>query len=116
QGYLELLYTFGDSLDEQSKSRFLNNARRACEELILLLGNVMDTSRIDQDRIALKMGVVSVAQSVRLILEILEPMLAGEQRQVDVSVSEHLLVWADELRLRQILLNLVGNALKYTAP
>lgn len=116
QGYLELLSTFGDNLDEASKTRFLNNARRACEELVLLLGNVMDTSRVDQDSISLKMGAVSVLQSVQLILEILEPVLSGEKREVQVHVPDDLRVWVDELRLRQILLNVVGNVLKYTPP
>ena len=114
QGYLELLGSFGDVIDEDLKARFLNNARRACEELVLLLGNVMDTSRIDQDRVALNLGPVQVVKAVQLILEILEPTLAREGRPVEVEIADDLYVWVDELRLRQVLLNLVGNALKYT--
>ncbi len=114
QGYLELLGEFGPALDEESKTRFLANARRACEELVLLLGNVMDASRIDQDRVELKPDSVRVVQSVQIILEILEPILGREGRTVEVRIADDLSVWVDDLRLRQILLNLVGNALKYT--
>jgi signal transduction histidine kinase len=114
QGYLELLSEFGAMLDEETKDRFLGSARRACEELVLLLGNVMDASRIDQDRVTLAFSPVDVAQAVQLILEILEPIIARETRVVEVSIADDLHVWVDELRLRQILLNLVGNALKYT--
>jgi signal transduction histidine kinase len=114
QGYLELLGDFGESLDEEAKARFVNNARRACEELVLLLGNVMDASRIDQDRVMLKMEPVQVVRPVMLILEILEPILVREERSMYIEVPEDLQVWADDLRLRQILLNIVGNALKYT--
>lgn len=116
QGYLELLGTFGEVVDEEVKLRFLNNARRACEELVLLLGNVMDTSRVDQDRVSLNPGPVKVIKAVQLILEILEPTIAREERPVVVSISDDLNVWVDDLRLRQILLNVVGNALKYTPP
>src|SRR5438309_1927257 len=56
QGYLELLAAFGELVDEEAKLRFLTNARRACEELVLLLGNVMDTSRVDQDGVSLNLG------------------------------------------------------------
>ncbi len=114
QGYLELLHTFGPSLDEDAKNRFINNARRACEELVLLLGNVMDTSRVDQDRVALSLEAVQVVQAVKVILEILEPTSTRERRVLEVRIPDDLSAWADNLRLRQILLNLVGNALKYT--
>lgn len=114
QGYLELLGEFSQVLDEESKARFISNARRACEELVLLLGNVMDASRLDQDMVTLKLGPVNVLQSVQLIVEILEPIISREQRDLELSIDEQICVWVDDLRLRQILLNLVGNALKYT--
>lgn len=114
QGYLELIGHFGSVLDEDSKLRFLSNARRACEELVLLLGNVMDTSHIDQDRVSLNLGPVQLVKAVELILEILEPTIALEERPVEVKIPEDLYVEVDDLRLRQVLLNIVGNALKYT--
>lgn len=114
QGYLELLDTFNATLDNESKQRFLQNARRACEELVLLLGNVMDTSRIDQDRVLLNMGPMQLVKAVQLILEILDPTIAREERPVQVNVADDVFVWVDDLRLRQVLLNVVGNALKYT--
>ncbi|MFL5660965.1 MAG: ATP-binding protein [Ktedonobacteraceae bacterium] len=114
QGYIELLSNFNSVLDEDSKVRFLSNARRACDELVLLLGNVMDTSSIDQDRVSLNLGAVQVLYTVQLILEILEPTIAREGRPVEVKIPEDLYVNVDDLRLRQILLNIVGNALKYT--
>ena len=116
QGYLELLDSFYPSLDDEARMRFIANARRACDELVLLLSNVMDTSRIDQDKVALTPGAVRVIQAVQVILEIMEPTLARERRQVDVQIDERLSVWADDLRLRQVLLNIVGNAVKYSPP
>lgn len=114
QGYLELLGNYSSVLDDEAKNRFINNARRACEELVLLLGNVMDTSRVDQDKVSLNLGPVQVIDAVQLILEILEPTILSEGRPVEVNVADNLYVWVDELRLRQVLLNVVGNALKYT--
>lgn len=114
QGYLELLDTFNAELDDESKQQFLQNARRACEELVLLLGNVMDTSRIDQDQVSLNMGPMQLVKAVQLILEILDPAIVREERPVQVHVADDVYVWADDLRLRQVLLNIVGNALKYT--
>jgi signal transduction histidine kinase len=114
QGYVELLTNFRETLDDATQVRFLQNARRACEELVLLLGNVMDASRIDQDRVLLKLAPMKVSQAAETILEILEPIIAREERSVGVYIPEEYVAWVDDLRLRQVLLNLVGNALKYT--
>ncbi len=114
QGYLELLENFGQTLPAELKDRFISNARRACEELVLLLGNVMDASRIDQDKVELKPGSLHIIEAVHTIIEILDPIITKERRLIDIQVPDQLYAWADDLRLRQILLNLVGNALKYT--
>jgi signal transduction histidine kinase len=114
QGYVELLSEFDGTLDEETKKRFVTHARRACEELVLLLGNVMDASRIEQDRVTLNLGPVRVLEAVQMVLEILEPIIARERRPIEVRIPDSAHARVDDLRLRQILLNLVGNALKYS--
>ncbi len=113
QGYLELLITHEKTLSYEMRQRFVGLASLACEELVLLLGNVMDTSRVDQDRVTLRTERVHVSQAVQRITEILEPTSTIENRTLLVDVDERWYVQADDLRLRQILLNVVGNALKY---
>lgn len=114
QGYLELLGEYGETLDEASRTRFVQNARRGCDELVLLLGNVLDATYLDVEKITFQVGPVNLARSVQAILEILEPIIAREQRRIEIQLPANLLLLADELRLRQVLLNLLGNALKYT--
>ncbi|HXR66936.1 MAG TPA: ATP-binding protein, partial [Ktedonobacteraceae bacterium] len=114
QGYLELLGEYGETLDDVSRARFIQNARRGCDELVLLLGNVLDATYLDREKLVFQVGPVSLAHSMQTILEILEPIIAREKREVEMQISSDLLVLADELRLRQVLLNLLGNALKYT--
>lgn len=116
QGYLELLGEYGETLDASSRIRFVQNALRGCDELVLLLGNVLDATYLDVEKITIKAGSVSLSRSIQAILDILEPTIAREKRQIEIQVAPDLLVLADELRLRQILLNLLGNTLKYTPP
>lgn len=114
QGYLELLSTFGSTLTEDTKQYFLDNARRSCEELILIVSTIMDASRLNQDKSALKPCSVNLLGIVQKIVEILHPVMYKEGRRIDIEVAEQFNVWVDSLRLRQILLNLLNNALKYT--
>lgn len=114
QGYLELLGEYGETLDDSSRKRFIQNARRGCDELVLLLGNVLDATYLDVEKLTVKAGSVYLARSVETILDILEPVIVREKRPLEMQIPTDLQVQADELRLRQVVLNLLGNALKYT--
>ncbi|GCE10429.1 sensor histidine kinase [Tengunoibacter tsumagoiensis] len=115
QGYLELLDTFHTTLSDEMKGRFVDNARIASEELVLLIGNMIDASRLEQDKVELKLGTTTLYEAITTIVEILSPIIKRDERQISIQVPEDLTVWADDLRLRQILLHLLSNALKYTS-
>jgi len=114
QGYLELLSMHDEMLGEDNRKRFISNARRATDEVILLLSNVMDTGYIDQNDVVLHIDKVPIVRVIRPVLDIVEPSLIRQNRQVEVNINEGLIAYADEPRLRQVLLNIISNALKYT--
>ncbi|HLI69778.1 MAG TPA: ATP-binding protein [Ktedonobacteraceae bacterium] len=114
QGYIELLNDYSDALSAQARTEFLQKARRGCDELALMVENIMDASRLQMETERLRLTPVELSSSVHHVLEILESVTTREQRQVNLAISPGLYVLADEVRLRQILLNLVSNALKYS--
>jgi len=87
--------------------------RRQLENLTHLVDDLLDVSRITTGKISLNRSIVNLAESVERCLKTLE---AGERMAGHViSVqSEEAWVEADSVRIDQILINLVGNALKYT--
>ena len=118
QGYLELLAEYGGALSLDQQQEFLQKARRGCDELVLLLSNVMDASRLE-----IEAGIrpaylarVSVQDEIRGVIELIEPQITQENRKVYMYVPNKLFVKADPTRLRQVLLNLSVNALKYSNP
>lgn len=115
-GYLELLAEHGEKISLQQKQEFLQKARRGCDELVLLLNNVMDASRLEIEAglRPVHLQQVDVEEEVRGVIDLIEPQLTQECRQVCVSIPQKLRVKADPVRLRQVLLNISVNALKYS--
>jgi signal transduction histidine kinase len=116
QGYIELMAQYDDALPTEQRREFLQKARRSCEELVVLLDNVMDVSRLEMEagiRPAL-MERVSVSKMINSVLDLIELQLIKERREVRIDIPPHLAVRADAGRLRQVLVNISANALKYS--
>ncbi len=114
QGYIELLHTYNERLNTEERAAFISKAQRGCDELTLMVGNIMDSSRMEVDIREVSMRAVPLAASVEHVLEIMEGIILREKRCVELDIPEDIVVEADELRLRQVILNLVSNALKYS--
>ena len=118
QGYLELLAEFQDLLPAEQRREFLQKARRSCDELVVLLGNVMDVGRLEVEAglNPADLERVSVQDILQSVINLIEPHVAQEQREVLLHIPPHLCVQADAGRLRQVVLNISMNALKYSPP
>ncbi len=113
QGYLELLREMEDASPDLRRS-FLIRACRACDELVLLQANIMDASRIEIDAASLHCSSVVLKDICTTVVDLFEPLIIQEQRHIEIDVAEAIRVWADETRLKQILHNLIANALRYS--
>ncbi len=116
QGYIELLSQYDEILPSEQRHEFLQKARRSCEELVVMLSNVMDASRLEVEA-----GIrpaflerTDVREMVESVITIIEPQVQQEQRKLQVSIPPHTYVLADPVRLRQVLMNVSVNALKYS--
>ncbi len=115
-GYIELLGEYNEVLEAEMRSDFIAKAHRGCDELTLMVNNIMDANRVQADVDNTKITSVSLEESVIHIVEIIESLTKREQREISVTLPPALFVMADGMRLRQVLLNLVSNALKYSLP
>lgn len=114
QGYIELLNDYNLTLSPTTRADFIAKAHRSCDELTLLVCNITDANRVQWDIENVQMGDIPLADTIKHVLEILEPTLLREKRTVQVKLSSAISVVADTMRLRQILLNIFSNAVKYS--
>jgi len=112
-GYIELLLEHNEHLDAESRTRFLKYAMDGCDDLQKLISNVLDALRIDGGDEHSSLQAFSVLQAVREVLKHTDPRWLHSHR-VYLDISEELVIVADEEYFRQVLCNLLSNALKYT--
>jgi two-component system, sensor histidine kinase len=95
----------------------LDVLRHSAEHLVTVIGDLLDLSRIEFDRIELNSQPTLIAQTVRDVTDLLQPV--AEERGLAFEVIFDLGLPAaalmDASRVKQVLHNLIGNALKFTA-
>ena len=94
--------------------RTLANIRQAGWHLLDMVNDVLDLSRMEAGTLRLSLGPVRLPEVAQEALALLEPNAAAAGVALRLSLSPQAeWVQADALRLRQVLVNLVGNAVKY---
>jgi signal transduction histidine kinase len=114
-GFSELLITDANGrFDAETRSRFLNQINSGGKDMLVLINDVLDLSKVEAGLIELQIERVLVADIVTSVLSTIEPLAATKGIRVQAELSAALYVSADPGKLRQMLLNLVSNAVKFT--
>ncbi|TCZ74748.1 ATP-binding protein [Flaviaesturariibacter aridisoli] len=114
QGYIETL--LGGAMEERELSeRFLQKAQKNVERLSHLIQDLDEISRLERGELKLHRRNFVIQDLVREVYESLS--LLAEPPQIGLYIKKGceapLTVWADEEKIRQVLTNLVENAIKY---
>lgn len=112
-GYLALLTDYGDGLDAEHRMLFLEKATHGCDELLQLLATVLEASQSNVSDAPSQVESVALAPLVEQEVEHLEPSSA-QHHSIVVQIDEQFFVKANEQSLRQVVRNLLSNALKYS--
>lgn len=115
QGYLWMLAKKGGELNERQK-RYVEKAQKGSERMISLINDMLDISRIEQERVELDIRVVELPAIVGEVME--ELKIRAEKKGLGLeflSAGEILPeVKADSKKVRRVLRNLLDNAIKFT--
>lgn len=114
QGYCEILEAgiYGDINDKQRET--LNRVRMSGRHLLSLLDNVMDMARLNAGVVRLRAEPVHLTEVARDTIQMLMPAAKARRQRLQLVDAGDIVVVADPDRLRQVLVNLVGNAVKFT--
>jgi signal transduction histidine kinase len=114
-GYTELILDsiYGD-MPEKART-VLERVQANGKHLLGLINDVLDLSKIEAGQLTLSLGDYSLGEVVNGVVAAVEPLAAGKKLAFRAEVAPGLPPGrGDERRLSQVLLNLVGNAIKFT--
>jgi signal transduction histidine kinase len=103
-------------LDAEQKD-YLETARSSADTLLYILNDILDFSKIEAGKLELCPSPFSVAALLNEDLRMLDMVARNKGLELRCTVGEGIpqVVVADPIRLRQIILNLVNNAIKFTS-
>jgi signal transduction histidine kinase/ActR/RegA family two-component response regulator len=116
-GYADLLASGGEfEHDPVRRAESISAIQRNGQHLLGLINDVLDISKIEAGRMTVESVPCDPAQIVADVRAVLAEKAASTRVDLRVEIDGPLptLILSDPLRLRQILLNLVGNAIKFT--
>jgi signal transduction histidine kinase/CheY-like chemotaxis protein len=91
----------------------VNHIVGAGEHLLALINDVLDISRIEAGDISLSKEPILLRPAVSDAVTLMRPLTEARGITVSLAVAESVVVYADRQRLKQVLLNLISNAIKY---
>ena len=115
QGYLWMLEKKGGELNEK-QARYLERAQKGSARMLSLINDMLDVSRIEQERVELEIKEVDLAPIIKNVIEELKVRAEKKKLKLEwVRGKERLpRVKADEEKVHRVLTNLLDNAVKFT--
>jgi signal transduction histidine kinase/ActR/RegA family two-component response regulator len=104
------------TLPDANRHELVETVRRGGTHLLHLINDVLDLSRIEAGRLELLDQPFNLRTCLAQVMETIHPQADAKALQCRLAVDDGVPTWlrGDEFRLKQVLINLMGNAVKFT--
>jgi len=115
-GVLGMLQLMQSTTMSKEQDEYVEIALSSGDHLLGLINDILDFSKIEQGNIELENRFFDLHSSLRRIGDGFKAIATAKELDFELKLGEieHLTINADETRLRQVLMNLLGNAVKFT--
>ncbi|MBC7467214.1 MAG: response regulator [Bdellovibrio sp.] len=113
-GYSELLVE--PNITDIERQYYIDSVRRNGNLMVSLVDNILDLSKVESGKFEVESVEVSIKEMISEIISELEPAAASKKLRLMINYDSFRsdLIVTDVIRLKQILMNIVGNAIKFT--
>ena len=108
-----------NNMDNEEKVRdCLKRISLSCSHLLGLINDVLDMSSIESGKIVLNNDNTSLPEVIENVVNIAQPLIKAKKQLLNISLSNvmHERLYCDALRLNQVFINILSNAIKFTPP
>jgi signal transduction histidine kinase len=113
-GYADLMEMGIDGPLSEKQRAHLQRIRLSGQHLVSLIDDLLDFARLETARISVEHLTAPAADAVETALTVIDPQAAAKNVELQVNVEPNALYVGDPRRVEQILVNLLGNAVKFT--
>ncbi|MCD4785501.1 MAG: GAF domain-containing protein [Candidatus Eremiobacteraeota bacterium] len=113
-GYTELILNPKLGTVTQNQKEFLNAILRASNTLQILINNILESTRMEAGKMTFNPVLFKLSDLVTEIAEMFRPLLAHKSLNFEAPVDTSIVVYGDREKLREVFINLISNALKFT--
>ncbi|GAA6140883.1 ATP-binding protein [Hydrogenophaga sp. 5NK40-0174] len=116
-GVLGMSELLGQSKLDATQTEMLDVVRTSGVQLLAVVNDILDFSRIEAGKLELDLHPFALAPCIQDVMRMVELQAAEKQLPLTVDIDERLpgFVMGDAIRIKQILLNLLNNAVKFTS-
>jgi len=113
-GFAELLAEEKEGALNEKQKRFVGHIKTDSLHLLNLINDLLDLSKIEAGRLELRYELFSIEAVIAEAISSVQPRATAKCLEIATDISITAPVWADRLRFKQILHNLLTNAIKFT--
>jgi CheY-like chemotaxis protein len=114
-GFSELLSDDStDRFDQATRRRFLDQIHSSGQHLLQLINDILDLSKVEAGQMELHLESVELGNLINEVRATAEPLARSKDLALNIEPFPDLPMIADAAKVRQMLLNLVSNAIKFT--
>ncbi|MBF0323568.1 hybrid sensor histidine kinase/response regulator [Magnetospirillum moscoviense] len=114
-GFAELAETMMNPSELEKYGGFMSNVTESAHHLLRVINDILDVSRVEVGKVTLREVEVDIGEVIGSAVRLIGHVASTKRQSVTTSVPDGFpMVLADERLLKQILLNLVSNAAKFT--
>lgn len=116
-GFVDILER-DQELTEEERKKYLGIIRSSSNHLLTLINDIVDISKIEAGQLILNIKDCNISELILELYEFFSTNIKIQENRIEllfeVPIGENLIIRTDPDRLKQVLLNLIGNSIKYT--